>query len=75
MAKLFHAIIINELKIIKLFCELNDFTMEFDKKLCEQSLGSNHPKSFHKPEITIAEMMCIEILYRQSGYKCFQYYL
>ena len=74
MTKLLHAMIINELKVIKLFCELDDFVGEFDKKLCGHSLGSDHPKSFHKPQLTIAEMMSIEILYHHSGYKCFQYY-
>lgn len=66
--------IINEIKIIKLFCELDDFTREFDKKLSEHSLESGNPKSVNKPEITMSEMMCIEILYHHSGYKCFQYY-
>jgi hypothetical protein len=48
---------------------MGKLTGEFDKKLCEHSLGLNHPKSFHKAPITIAEMMCIEILCRfnQAG--------
>ena len=66
--------IINELKIIKLFCELDDFSTEFNKKITEYMLGKNNPQSFNKPEITVSEMMCIEILYHRSSYKCFQYY-
>ena len=66
--------IINELKIIKLFCELDDFSTEFNKKIAEHMLGKSNPQSFNKPEITVSEMMCIEILYHHSGYKCFQYY-
>jgi hypothetical protein len=56
VTKLLHAMIINELKVIKLFCELDDFVGEFDKKLCGHSLGSDHPRSFHKPQLTIAEI-------------------
>jgi len=66
--------IINELKVIKLFCELDDFTQQFNKKFYTHLLGQKSPQSFHKPEIDISEMMCIEILYHHSGYKCFQYY-
>jgi hypothetical protein len=66
--------IINELKVIKLFCELDDFTQQFNKKFCTHLLEQKNPQSFHKPEINISEMMCIEILYHHSGYKCFQYY-
>jgi hypothetical protein len=74
VTKLPHAMIINGLKIIKLFCELDDFSSEFNKKIAEHMLEKSSPKSFNKPEITVSEMMCIEILYHHSGYKCFQYY-
>lgn len=74
MTKLPHAMIINEIKIIKLFCELDDFSNEFNKKMLQHMLGKVSPQSFHRPEISVSEMMCIEILYHHSGYKCFQYY-
>ncbi len=61
-------------KVIELFCELDDFTHQFNKKLSEHMLGQNNPRSVHKPDIDISEMMFIEILYHHSGYKCFQYY-
>ncbi len=66
--------ILNELKVIELFCELDDFVQAFDKKLAEHLIESNHRGSKNKPGISISEMMCIEILYHHSGYKCFQYY-
>lgn len=69
-----HIMVINALKIIKLFCELDDFTQAFDKKLAERLIANNDPKAVNKPDISISEMMCIEILYHHSGYKCFQYY-
>lgn len=66
--------IINELKVIKFFCELDDFTQAFDQKMAEHLIGKCSPQSVNKPEINVSEMMCIEILYHHSGYKCFQYY-
>lgn len=74
MTKLPHAMIIIEFKVIKLFCELDDFSSEFSKKIAEHMLEKISPQSFNKPEISVSEMMCIEILYHHSGYKCFQYY-
>lgn len=62
--------IINELKVIKLFCELDDFTQVFDQKMAEHLIGKwSSPQSVNKPEINVSEMMCIEILYHHSGYK------
>lgn len=66
--------IINELKVIKLFCELDDFCSEFDKKLAERAIEIKSAQWVNRPEITMSEMICIEILYHHSGYKCFQYY-
>lgn len=66
--------IINELKVIKLFCELDDFVSIFDKKMAEHLIDLPNRKSVNKPEISMGEMLCIEILYHHSGYKCFQYY-
>jgi hypothetical protein len=66
--------IINEYKVIKLFCELDDFAQAFDKKMAEYLIDKANPQSVHVPQLTVSEMMCIEILYHHSGYKCFQYY-
>jgi hypothetical protein len=66
--------IINELKVINLFCELDDFVTAFDKMMADHSIQSPNAKSVNRPEISISEMMCLEILYHHSGYKCFQYY-
>lgn len=74
VTKLTHAMIINEYKVIKLFCEVDDFAQAFDKKLSEHLIGGPGPRSVHVPQLRVSEMMCIEILYHHSGYKCFQYY-
>jgi Transposase DDE domain len=66
--------ITNPLKVIQIFCELDDFTNAVEKFLDHKLLGSANPQSVHKPDISLSEMMCIEILYHLSGYKCFQYY-
>lgn len=66
--------IINELKIIGIFCELDDFVSGCEKIVGNKLIGSPSPQSVHKPGITASEMMCIELLYHLSGYKCFQYY-
>ena len=66
--------IINELKIINLFCELDDFVIAFDKKMQDHLIETNRSGRVNRPEISLSEMMCLEILYHHSGYKCFQYY-
>jgi hypothetical protein len=53
---------------------LDDFVTAFDKKMADHLIQAPNPKSINRPEISISEMMCLEILYRRSGYKCFQYY-
>jgi len=66
--------IINALKVIQIFCELDDFTNAVEKFLGYKLLGSANPQSVHKPDISWSEMMCIEMLYHLSGDKCFPYY-
>lgn len=43
VTKLTHAMIINEYKVIKLFCEVDDFAQAFDKKLSEHLIGGPGP--------------------------------
>lgn len=74
VAKLTHAMIINPLKIIQIFCDLDDFVKAVDKFLNGKLIGSISPHAVNVPGISLSEMMCIEILYHLSGYKCFQYY-
>lgn len=64
--------IINQLKVIQLFCEVDDFAKTVEKFMSHKLIGS--PQSVNRPGISLSEMMCIEILYHLSGYKCFQYY-
>jgi hypothetical protein len=74
VAKLTHAMLINPLKIIQIFCEMDDFVQSVEKFLQGRLLGSCSPHAVNEPTISLQEMMCIEVLYHLSGYKCFQYY-
>jgi len=74
VAKLTHAMLINPLKIIQIFSAMDDFIKSVEKFLNGKALGSYSPHAVNEPGITLSEMMCIEVLYHLSGYKCFQYY-
>jgi hypothetical protein len=66
--------IINPLKVIQIFCELDDFVNAVENFVGHKQIGSSSPQSVHRPAISLSEMMCIEVMYHLSGYKCFQYY-
>ena len=68
--------LINELKLVQLFCEIDDFTHVYEQKLAPHLLpatkGNKHGSN--KPAISLSEMMTIEITYHLSGCKCFEYF-
>jgi len=66
--------IINELKVIQTFCEIDDFIISCEQFVEGKLIGSKRPHAVHEPGISASEMMCIELLYHLSGFKCFQYY-
>jgi hypothetical protein len=68
--------LINELKLVQLFCEIDDFTHVYEQKLAGHLLPvtPNSKHSSNKPRISLSEMMTLEILYHLSGHKCFEYY-
>jgi len=66
--------IINELKVIQTFCEIDDFIISCEQFVEGKLIGSKSPHAVHEPGISASEMMCIELLYHLSGFKCFQYY-
>ena len=72
--KLTHAMIIDELKVIQIFCEPDDFVNSCEKIVGCKLTGSKSPHSVNEPGITNADMVCIELLYHLSAYKCFHYY-
>lgn len=68
--------LINELKLVQLFCEIDDFTHVYEQKLAGHLLpvNLNSKHSSNKPRISLSEMMTLEILYHLSGHKCFEYF-
>lgn len=68
--------LINELKLVQLFCEIDDFTFVYEQKLAGHllpaTLTGRH--SINKPHISLSEMMTLEIVYHLSGHKCFEYF-
>lgn len=68
--------IINEVKLIQLFCEVDDFAKVYEQILAPHLLPFTHKMkhSSNKPRICLSEMMTLEILYHLSGHKCFEYF-
>jgi Transposase DDE domain len=68
--------LLNELKLVQLFCEIDDFANIYEQKLSHYllSCGTKSKHSANKPAISLSEMMTIEILYHLSGAKCFEYF-
>ncbi len=67
--------LINTLKIVEIFCEVDDFCKVYEEKLAPHLLACPTSKhSVNTPGLTLSELMTIEILYHRSGHKCFQYF-
>ena len=66
--------LLNPLKLIEIFCQVDDFVSSLEKLSSKSLIGSGSPHAVNKPSLSHSEMMTIEILYHLSGYKCFEYY-
>jgi len=66
--------IINETKLIQIFCDCDDFCKIVEKFPKPKLLATSGSNPTRKPSITLSECMCIMIIYHHSGMKCFQYY-
>ena len=67
--------LLNEYKLIEIFCSVDDFCTLYEEKLLPHLLPStSSKKSVNTPSLSLSEMMVIELLYHLSGHKCFQYY-
>ena len=53
--------LINELKLVQLFCEIDDFTHVYEQKLAGHLLpvNLNSKHSSNKPRISLSEMMTL----------------
>ena len=67
--------LLNEYKLIEIFCSVDDFCKVYEEKLLPHLLPSTtSKKTVNTPSISLSEMVVIELLYHLSGHKCFQYY-
>jgi hypothetical protein len=67
--------LINALKVVEIFCEVDDFCKVYEQKLAPHLLPCASSKhNSNQPAVSLSEMMTIEILYHRSAYKCFEYY-
>lgn len=66
--------LIDETKLIQIFCDCHDFCKIVENFPKPMLLGSGKRKPTRVPEISTSESMCIMIMYHHSGMKCFQYY-
>lgn len=65
--------IIAESKLIRIFCDCDDFCKFFEQWLQRVTIGEQR-KLTRVPDLSLSECMCIMIVYHHSGLKCFQYY-
>ena len=61
-----------DIQLIKLFCDVDDFSQEFESQWNKHSLTSK--KRNRKYRITLSEIMTIAIHFHQSGYRTFKKY-
>lgn len=67
--------LINEDKLIQIFCMVDDFCQEYSSQINQHELPAKAKrKNLPEPALSISEIMTIEILYHLSGHKCFKYY-
>src|SRR5271155_1837854 len=65
--------ILDESKLLKIFCDCDDFCNLFEQWIERRCLGSER-KPTRVPGLSLSECMCLMIVYHHSGLKCFQYY-
>ena len=67
--------LINTLKVVEVFCEIDDFCKVYEAKLAPHLLAcAASVHSVNQPSLSLSEMVTLEVLYHRSGHKCFQYY-
>ncbi len=66
--------LLNPLKLIDIFCQVDDFVTHIEHFVNTHLLSTASPHAVNTTALSQSEMMTIEILYHLSGYKCFEYY-
>ncbi len=60
--------------LIELFCEIDDFCLNFEAQWKQTLLSSNSRKREKKCRLTLREVMTIVVHFHQSNYRCFKHY-
>lgn len=73
--------IINDIELVKLYCQIDDFCKRFipnwEKRLIEDNNSKKRRRKIRKSYkncLAYGEIMAILILYNSSSYKCFKYF-
>jgi len=64
--------IINDYKLIEIFCSLDDFVGSLNNYLSQKSLSSLSARRGPNCQMSKSELLTIEIMYHLSGYKTFK---
>ena len=62
------------MSLLALFCDVDDFCIEFEHHLEKHRIGQARSKSGPKPALTMSEIMTIVIHFHQSSYRNFKAY-
>ena len=64
------AMIKEQIKLLELFCVVDDFCIKFEPKWLQAMLG----KKIRRCSLSMSEILTILICFQFSGYKCFKYF-
>ena len=62
------------MSLLALFCEVDDFCIEFERYLEKHRVGHASGKRGPKPTLSLSEVMTIIIHFHQSNYRHFKAY-
>lgn len=70
--------IINDIELVKLYCQIDEFCKKFipiwQRKLIESNSTKSKVRKHRKDCLTYSEIITILILYNSSSYSCFKYF-
>jgi hypothetical protein len=67
-------IYLDETKLIRIFCECDDFHKKYEQFMSNKNIGRKSSYSNRRPSLCESEIMTVLIVYHLTGIKCFQYY-
>lgn len=61
-----------EIELIEMFCEVDDFSKEFEKKTSTRLLAGPLKRRNRKNKMSPSEVMTLLIAFHRSGYRTFK---